>query len=66
MLPYWKNFIQTFKGARFTVKNYNSASKYQTIHLGNTDITKTLLSSLTDIGFTQKDALHIFAHSLAY
>lgn len=66
MLPYWKNFIQTFKGARFTVKNYSSFSKYETIHLGHTDITKTLLSSLSDIGFNQKEALHIFEHSLAY
>lgn len=66
ILPYWENFIQTFKGARFTVKNYNSFSKYETIHLGHTDITKTLLSSLTDIGYNQKEALHIFEHSLAY
>lgn len=66
VLPYWENFIKIFKGARFTVKNYSSFSKYETIHLGHTDITKTLLSSLTEIGYNQKEALHIFEHSLAY
>lgn len=66
ILPYWEGFIQTFKGARFTVKNYSSYSKYESIHLGHTDITKTLLSSLQDIGYNQKEALHIFEHSLAY
>ena len=48
MKPFWKDFIRTFRGARFTVKNYG-ASKYESIHLGNTDITKSLLGSLSDI-----------------
>lgn len=65
MKPFWKDFIRTFKGARFTVKNYGS-SKYESIHLGNTDITKSLLGSLSDIGNTQKEAVHIFYHSLAH
>lgn len=65
MSPFWKDFLNTFKGARFTVKNYGS-SKYEAIHLGNTDITKSLLGSLSDIGNTQKQATHIFYHSLAH
>lgn len=65
LLPFWKNFINVFKGARFTVKNYGE-SKYEAIHLGNTDITKSLLGSLSAIGNSQKDATHIFYHSLSH
>lgn len=64
ILPYWKKFIQTFKGAKFTVKNYNSWSKHETITLGNTDIRKSLLGTLYDIGNTQNEAVHIYEHML--
>lgn len=64
--PKWEEFLNVFKGARFTVKNYSSTSKTEVIHLGNTNITKSLLGSLEEIGIQQKSAIHIFFHSLAY
>ena len=36
------------------------------IHLGNTNITKSLLGSLKNIVGKDKEAIHIFYHSLAY
>ena len=63
--PKWDEFIRVFAGARFTVKNY-SGNTNEVIHLGNTNITKSLLGSLSDMGYQEKEALHIFYHSLAY
>lgn len=64
--PQWEEFINAFKGARFTVKNYSSNSNTEVIHLGNTDITKTLIGALSDINYGVKEATHIFYHSLHY
>lgn len=66
--PMWQEFISAFAGARFTVKNYSGNSQNEVIHLGNTDITKSLLGSLEDVlgGGQYKEAIHIFYHSLAY
>ena len=66
MQPFWKNFINTFKGARFTVKNYSSRASTEVIHLGNTDITKSLIGALSDIRGVQSQAIHIFEHSMAF
>ena len=66
MQPFWKNFIQVFSGARFTVKNYSSKSSTEVIHLGNTDITKSLIGALSDIRGVTSQAVHIYYHSLAY
>lgn len=64
--PMWDEFIAAFAGARFTVKNYSGNSQNEVIHLGNTNIAKSLLGSLSEMGFQEKEALHIFYHSLAY
>ena len=64
--PQWQEFVQVFKGARFTVKNYSSTSQTETIHLGNTNIAKSLLGSLDELNIAQDAAIHIFFHSLAY
>lgn len=62
--PFWKNFINTFKGARFTVKNYRGDSTHDSISLGNSNLAKSLLGSLSAIGYNQDEALHIFYHTL--
>lgn len=66
--PEWKEFIQAFQGARFTVKNYSSNSKMEVIHLGNTNISKSIPGALEDIlgPSKEKEILHIFFHSLKY
>lgn len=63
--PKWEQFINTFRGARFTVKNYSSTSDYEIIHLGNTNITKSLISSLSSLRYTDKEAVHIYYHAVA-
>lgn len=65
ILPQWEHFINLFTGARFTVKNYSSKSGYETIHLGNTNLTKAVLASLYNIGFNTQEALHIYYHANA-
>ena len=65
--PEWQDFIKTFTGARFTVKNYrsNSTSKYSTtIHLGNTDVRKAIIATLIDLQVQKDDAVHVYYHSL--
>lgn len=64
--PMWHEFINAFSGAKFTVKNYASDTKTEIIHLGNTDIKKSLLSTLGELVNTQKEAVHIYYHSLYY
>lgn len=64
--PQWREFIKAFQGAKFTVKNYSSKNGNEIIHLGNTNITKSLLGSLKNIVGKDKEAIHIFYHSLAY
>lgn len=58
--PGWHDFISTFQGARFTVKNYSSSSNYMTIHLGDTDIKKSLLSSLQHFGLSPQESMYVF------
>jgi hypothetical protein len=64
--PQWEEFVSAFKGAKFTVKNYSSTSQTEVIHLGNTNITKSLLGSLDELNIANDTAIHIFFHSLAY
>lgn len=63
--PKWEQFVNVFRGARFTVKNYSSTTTQEVIHLGKTNIKKSLISSLSDLGFAEKQAAHIFYHAVA-
>lgn len=63
--PEWEDFIKTFTGARFTVKNYSSTSKNEVIHIGNSDLYKAFYGTLTDsLNFKPKEATHIFYHTI--
>lgn len=63
--PEWEDFIQTFTGARFTVKNYSSTSANEVIHIGNSDLYKAFYGTLTDtLNFQSKDATHIYYHTV--
>lgn len=61
--PKWVNFINTFRNANFTVKNYSSKSQQETIHLGNTQLKKAIPSILSQL-YRDKTVSHIFYHSL--
>lgn len=63
--PKWEQFINIFKGAKFTVKNYSSGNGYEMIHLGNTDISKSLIGSLSNLGYKEKEAVHIYYHAIS-
>lgn len=55
----WKNFIDTFKNAKFTVKNYVSNPKYS-IHLGSTEVQKSIPAALQNIGYGEKKSVQLF------
>lgn len=63
--PEWEQFIKVFKGARFTVKNYASDNSQEVIHLGQTNIQKSLISTLSELNYNDKQAAHIFYHAIA-
>ena len=60
--PEWRNFIKTFQGANFSVKNY-SKGKNQVIHLGNTNYFKAMYGVLSSLSFDSNKAVHIYAHT---
>lgn len=60
----WQNFIRIFTGAKFTVKNYSSTSKNEIIHLGRSNIMKSILGELDELNYSSKNALHIYYHSI--
>ena len=64
--PFWQDFINAFTGAKFTVKNYKGNSSTETIHLGKTNIMKSLMGSLSELVHNEKEAIHIYYHSLYY
>ena len=45
-----------------TLKNYSSKTLGEVIHLGNTNPTKAILSSLGDLNYSPKEAVHIYYH----
>lgn len=63
--PEWQDFIKTFQGANFSVKNYSSKTKYvnNVIHLGNTNTLKAMYGILSSLGYGEKKATHIYAHT---
>lgn len=64
ILPEWQNFIQLFTGAKFTVKNYSSKSSSEVIHLGKSNIMKSILGALDELQYSTDNALHIYYHSI--
>ena len=61
--PEWKEFINLFKGAKMTLKNYSGSNpNYETIHLGKTVPQKAILGSLNSLGLSNKQAVHIYYH----
>lgn len=62
--PFWKDFINTFSGAKFTVKNYSSKAKTETIHLGNTNLYKAFYGTLTEAGIDSESSAHVFYHTI--
>lgn len=61
--PEWQNFINVFAGARFSVKNYRGDSSYNIIHLGNSNIYKSILGTAYDLTGDIDWSKHIFYHS---
>lgn len=60
----WQDFIKTFQGVRFSLKNYSSKStKHYAISLGNTNPYKAFYGVLSSLGFQQKEISHIYIHS---
>lgn len=63
--PEWSEFIQLFKGAKMTLKNYSSNNvQYTSIHLGKTVPQKAILGSLSYLNFSDEQAVHIYSHLL--
>lgn len=61
--PEWQDFIKTFQGANFSLKNYSSKSKGQVIHLGNTNYFKAMYGVLNTLGFNSSKSEHIYIHT---
>lgn len=62
--PEWQDFIRTFQGAKFSVKNYSSNVAHSlTIRLGQTNPFKAMYSTLTALGYNEKQATHIYMHA---
>ena len=63
--PEWQDFINTFTGVNCTVKNYRGNSKYEAIHLGNSNLYKSFYATLTSyLDFTAASAAHMFYHTI--
>lgn len=62
--PEWQEFIDTFKGAKFTVKNYSSTSSYEIIHLGQTVLEKSVGATLDSLYARTNQAVHIYFHAI--
>ena len=61
----WLDFIQTFTGVTFTLKNYNSNSKSEVIHLGSSNLYKAMYSTLNDeLNYSPDEAAHIYYHTV--
>lgn len=62
--PQFGNFIKLFTGKNFSVKNYKSNSQHD-IHLGSTAVFKAMFGTLTYLGYSQEDSIHIYSHAFA-
>lgn len=65
--PKWEGFIHAFTGATFTVKNYSSTSKTETIHLGSSNLYKAIYGTLNGgLGYAPDEAAHIYYHTVNF
>ena len=65
--PEWQGFINAFTGATFTLKNYNSNSKTETIHLGSSNLYKAIYGTLNgELGYPADEAAHIYYHTVNF
>ena len=63
--PEWLDFIQTFSGATFTLKNYNSNSKTEVIHLGSSNLYKAMYGTLNEeLNYPPDESAHIYYHTV--
>ena len=63
--PEWQEFISTFQGTNFSLKNYASNTKIpnEIIHLGNTNYFKAIYGVLGSLGFNANSSNHIYVHT---
>ena len=61
--PEWKTFVSLIQNTNFTLKNYSSASATEAIHLGNSNLFKASLGTLTDV-LPEDEGLHVFFHAI--
>lgn len=65
--PEWEDFIKTFTGASFSVKNYSSRSQNEVIHIGNSNPYKAIYSVLSDdLGYGAQESAHIYYHTVNF
>ena len=62
--PQWLDFINTFTGVKMSVKNYSSGGSSYQITLGDTAIQKSIPAILSNLGYSDKKAVHIYYHIL--
>lgn len=63
----WQGFINAFAGATFTLKNYNSKSKTETIHLGSSNLYKAMYGTLNgQLGYDADESAHIYYHTINF
>lgn len=61
--PEWQEFISLVQSTNFTLKNYSSAAATEVIHLGNSNLFKASLGTLTDV-LPEDEGLHVFFHAI--
>jgi hypothetical protein len=65
--PEWQGFVSAFAGATFTLKNYNSKSKTETIHLGSSNLYKAMYGTLNgQLGYDADESAHIYYHTINF
>lgn len=65
--PEWQGFVSAFAGATFTLKNYNSNSKTETIHLGSSNLYKAMYGTLNgQLGYDPDESAHIYYHTINF
>lgn len=62
IIPQFQEFIDLFSSINFSIKNYKGDGAYD-IHLGKTSPFKAMYGSLTSLGYSHEDAIHIYTHS---
>ena len=60
LVPEWEQLFRLFQGHSFSVKNYSSYSKSLYIDLGGTEYIKSILGSLSALGYNERSSQRIF------